>query len=113
MHELSIVMSIVEIASRELQKAEASDIEEIELEIGTLSGVELNSFDFAWQQAVKETPLQGALRKIDVIEGLGKCLHCDLEFPVQHLYDPCPECNGHLIDIKRGKELRVKSLIVT
>jgi hydrogenase nickel incorporation protein HypA/HybF len=112
MHELSIVMSIVDIASSQLQKVNASEIEEIELEIGTLSGVELNSFDFAWRQAVKQTPLDKAVRKINLIEGRGRCLDCNIEFSIQNLYDACPICNGHLIDILKGKELRVKSLIV-
>lgn len=112
MHELSIVMSIVDIAAKQLEKADASEIEEIELEIGALSGVEVNALDFAWSQAVKQTPLEKAMRKINFIEGKGKCLDCGIEFALHNLYDACPVCNGHLIDILKGKELRVKSLIV-
>jgi len=105
-------MSIVEIASRQAALAEAEAIEEIELDIGELSGVEMNAFDFAWQQAVRDTPLQHAGRVVNRIEGLGCCTDCNIEFPVHQLYDSCPVCNSHFIDIKKGKELRVKSLVV-
>jgi hydrogenase nickel incorporation protein HypA/HybF len=112
MHELSVVMSIIDIASRELQKASASVIETIELEIGTLSSIEMESFDFAWQQAVKQTSLENAERIIHSIKGVARCRCCGNEFPVQQYYQECPACNQHSVDITSGKELRVKSLTV-
>jgi len=112
MHELSIVMSIVDIATKELQKAHASCIEEIELEIGTLSGIEMESFDFAWQQAIKETPLAHAERKVNRIAAQANCPNCRLEFGIEQLWDTCPVCSSHCIQITKGKELRVKSLVV-
>ena len=112
MHELSIVMSIVEIASEQATLAKADAIEEIELDIGELSGVEMQAFDFAWQQVIKDTPLQHAERVVNRIEGLGCCTDCNIEFSVHQLYDACPVCNGHFITIKKGKELMEKSLVV-
>lgn len=47
MHELSIVMSILDIAQKQANMAQAKVVEEIELEIGELSGIEKMSFDFA------------------------------------------------------------------
>jgi hydrogenase nickel incorporation protein HypA/HybF len=113
MHELSIVMSIVEIAQQQASNANASIIEEIELDIGTLSGIEMNALDFAWQQGIKETILENAIRKINRIEGKANCLDCDKEFAIEHYYDACPTCGGHLINILQGKELKVKSLIIS
>lgn len=112
MHELSIVMSIIDIAKQQMESAHATEIEEIELEIGKLSGVEENSFEFAWKQAVRNTPLQNAVRKINRIEGLATCLDCMIDFSVKQLYDACPVCGGHFLNIKKGKELKVKSLVV-
>lgn len=113
MHELSIVMSILEIADAQARKARATAINEIELDIGMLSGVEMQAFDFAWQQAVKETPLAHATRVVNRIEGVGRCVDCNTEFQMQQLYDACPACGSHFISIQQGKELRVKSLVVT
>jgi hydrogenase nickel incorporation protein HypA/HybF len=112
MHELSIVMNIIDIATREAEKANAGRIEEIELEIGELSTVEMGAFDFAWKQAVKNTKLENASRVIHRLEGRGRCLICAAEFPIEQLYDPCPHCGRNQIEVLHGKELRVKSLVV-
>jgi hydrogenase nickel incorporation protein HypA/HybF len=112
MHELSIVMSIVSLAEKESAMNNAAGIEEIELDIGELSGIEFSAFEFAWDQAVKSTMLEKSVKVINHIAGEGRCMNCDAVFPVHQLYDPCPVCGDHFINIKKGKELRVKSLVV-
>ncbi len=113
MHELSIVMSIIEIAEKQAKTANATVIEEIELDIGTLSGVAMDALDFAWQQAVKRTMLQDSVRKINRIDAKARCLDCDTEFAIEKYDDACPSCGEHLLNILQGKELRVKSLLVS
>lgn len=112
MHELSIVMSILDIADKESDKIHASAIEEIELDIGELSGIDLSAFDFAWQQAIKTTRLENTFRKINHIEGEGRCIDCETVFVMHNLYDSCPNCGDHFINIQKGKELRVRSLTI-
>ena len=113
MHELSIVMSIVDIAQQQAEKANADIIDEIEIDIGCLSTIQIEAFEFAWQQCVKQTILENAIKKINRIKGKARCLDCEISFPLENLYDACPKCGQHLIDIVKGKELRVKSLIVS
>ncbi len=113
MHELSVVMSIIDIAEKEALAANASIVEEIELDIGALSGIELDALEFAWQQAVKNTKLENAIKRINHIEAKAKCTNCDTGFTIEHFYDSCPVCGGHFFGILQGKELRVKSLIVS
>jgi hydrogenase nickel incorporation protein HypA/HybF len=112
MHELSIVMSIVDLATKEAAKHHASAIEEIELDIGCLSGIDMDSFDFAWQQAVKRTILESAKKKVNRIEGKARCSDCDTHFTMVQLFDSCPNCNSHLAEIINGKELKVKTLVL-
>src|SRR5210317_1351272 len=95
MHELSIAMGIVDIAEKETRKANAQKVELIELEIGVLSGVEIYALDFAWPQAIKNTVLEHAEKKVNIIPGKGKCLECQHEFNMENYYDSCPECNSH------------------
>lgn len=113
MHELSIVMSIIKIAEDEAIKNNASGIEEIELDIGELSGIEMTAFDFAWEQAIKSTLLEGSKRSINRIAGEGRCTDCNSVFLMQQQYEPCPACGQYLIKTEKGKELRVKSLVLT
>jgi len=113
MHELSIVMGIVEIAEQHAEQANATIIDEIEIDIGCLSTVEINAFEFAWSQGVKQTILEGTVKKINRITGKAQCMDCDAIFNVENLYDACPICGKHLLIILGGKELRVKTLLVS
>ncbi len=110
MHELSIVMGIIDIAKKELEKAKLSKVETIELDIGTLSGVEFEALDFAWKMAVNDTVLENAERKINRIEAKAKCVSCGHIFKTRSVFDQCPKCNELFSEILSGKELRVKSL---
>ena len=112
MHELSIAMGIVKIAETETKKAGASHVERIELEIGTLAGIEFGSLEFVWPLAVKDTVLEQAERQIEVIPGQARCMDCDTLFEVEKYYDACPKCRSNLKAIIRGRELRVKALEV-
>lgn len=112
MHELSVAMGIVKIAESETRKAGASQVECIELEIGTLAGIEFGSLNFVWPLAVKDTVLEKAEKRIDIIQGQARCMDCDTLFGVEKYYDACPNCSSNLKAILKGKELRVKALEV-
>jgi hydrogenase nickel incorporation protein HypA/HybF len=112
MHELSIVMNIVDIATQQAEQAHAHTVEEIELVIGELSGIEMSSFDFAWKQGIKNSVLQEAKLVVQRPEGRGFCPDCDRTFPMHRLFDGCPDCGSHFVAIRQGKEMRVKSLVV-
>lgn len=113
MHELSIVLGVVDIANNEFKKANASKVERIELEIGKMSGVEPMALDFAWPEATKNTILEKAERVIDYIPGKAKCMECGTVFDVSYMYDECPACQSYFKDIFQGKELRVRALVVS
>lgn len=112
MHELSIVMSIVETAEEKVKENHAESVESIDLVIGDLAGVESDALDFAWDSAVKNTVLQSAKRNIIHVPAKAKCLECDCEFEIKELYDECPLCGEHLLQIVQGKELQIKSMVL-
>jgi len=113
MHELSIALGILKIAENETAKAHAKKVEVIELEIGTLAGIEFDSLDFVWPSAVKNTVLEHAKRKMNIIQAKAKCIDCDHIYEIDKYYDSCPICDSYFKGIIQGKELRVKSLEVT
>ena len=112
MHELSIALSIIDIAEKEVKKNAASEVIEIELEIGKLSGIEPYALDFAWDQAIVNTVLEKAERKTQYVEARAVCQDCSHEFDIENIYDECPACKSYMKELKSGKELRVKSLTV-
>ncbi len=113
MHELSIVMGIVDIANDEVQKHHARKVESIELEIGTMSGVEFGALEFAWDAGVRNTILEHSDIVINKVQATARCSDCGTEFLVTEPFSPCPVCNNVLIEYLKGKELRVKSLTVS
>jgi len=112
MHELSIAMGIVKIAEDETKKANAEKVTKIELVVGVLSGIEIDSLEFVWSSAVKDSVLEKAELEIIQISGRGKCADCDTEFDMENIYDCCPNCNSNFKGILKGKELKVKALEV-
>ncbi|MDR1258693.1 MAG: hydrogenase maturation nickel metallochaperone HypA [Tannerellaceae bacterium] len=112
MHELSIAQSIVELAEEQAAKRRASGVEEVEIEIGRLAGVESQTLRFALQSAVKNTMLEKAHIVCHDIDGEGRCGDCDATFAMPELFTPCPRCGSYAVRLIRGKELRLKSIII-
>lgn len=107
---MSVAMGIVRIAQEEAEKANIDSFAAIDLEIGTLAGIEFDSLDFVWEAAIKDTVLEKAEKRINKIQALAKCSDCHHEFSIKFIHDSCPKCGSFLKLILRGKELRVKSL---
>ena len=110
MHELSIVTSIIEIAEREVKKAQAQSINMIELDIGILSGVEMQAFDFAWNEAKGNSSVENAKRIVNRIPAKTLCRDCKHQFTAESLYELCPKCEGINTQLLQGKEMKVRSL---
>lgn len=112
MHELSIVLNIIDMVEREARNAGAERVKGLELLMGRFSTIEPAAFDLAWQQAIKNTLLQDAELVVRHIPGKARCLECGHAFSMEELYDPCPQCGSHLSDIVEGKELKIQSITI-
>lgn len=112
MHELSIVMNIIEIAEAQVEAHDATHVESIDLEIGELATVEMDAFHFAWNAGIRNTSLEHAEKTIHRTKGKANCTECHSNFPVNDLYFSCPTCGGVECNIVQGRELRVKSLTI-
>lgn len=112
MHEMSIAQSIVELAEEQARSRHSEAVEELELEIGRLAGVELHTLDFALESAVKGSMLEQASIVRHIIDGEGRCMDCGQLFPMNALFTPCPVCGSYCVKIIKGKELRVKSIVI-
>ena len=112
MHEFSIALSIIEIAEAEAKKADATEIAELVLDIGTLSGIEFQALDTAMEMAVKNTLLENAQIKVNKIQARARCSDCGEEFDIENIFDSCPKCGGLYHELLCGKELQIKSLVV-
>ena len=112
MHELSIALSIVELAEEEARKANAYVISKVEVEIGTMAGIENEALIFCWDSAIEGTIASKAELVIHSIKGEAHCLECGKDFPAENFFVECPYCKSFRYQIIKGKELRVSSLLV-
>jgi hydrogenase nickel incorporation protein HypA/HybF len=110
MHELSIAMSVVELAEEEAERR-GVQVEAIHLKLGALSGVVKEALLSCYEMACENTPLQGSRLIIDEVPVVVFCPSCRtrrLLHSVQLFC--CSECGTPCSEILQGKELEVVAL---
>jgi hydrogenase nickel incorporation protein HypA/HybF len=112
MHEMSIAMNIIEIASSAARAEGARAIGCIELEIGTMAGIMLESLEFCFEAAAKGTLAEGAVLDITSIPAEGRCTVCNKISAVDSLAAQCPYCGAYLLGLLKGTELKIKAITV-
>ncbi|MFQ6605573.1 MAG: hydrogenase maturation nickel metallochaperone HypA [Fidelibacterota bacterium] len=112
MHEMTIALNIVQLADDFARREQARIIEAIDLEIGELSGVVIDSLEFCFQAAVKNTMAEAADINIHPIAGQGRCTSCDSEFRMKHWPQACPTCQGWGVQVIAGREMKVRSITI-
>lgn len=112
MHELSIALSIAESAEEAARKNHASVITKVEVEIGTMAGVETEALLFAWDSVIQGTMAENAPLVINTVQAEAHCLECGKDFPIDNFFSICPHCNSYKYQVVKGKELRVSSLTI-
>jgi hydrogenase nickel incorporation protein HypA/HybF len=69
MHELSIAVSIVELASEEAERHRPARVEAVHLKLGALSGVVKDALLFSWDLACDNTAIAGCRLAIEDAPG--------------------------------------------
>jgi hydrogenase nickel incorporation protein HypA/HybF len=112
MHELAIATDIITIVESSARNSGASIVEAIELEIGELSGIETEALRMALEISVKNTLMDGAEIRLLQIKGEAHCLDCGRDSEMHDLFSVCPYCSSFRRDITKGKEMKIKSIVV-
>ena len=69
MHELSLAMSLIELAEAETAKSGNSRIVSVKVIVGQQSGVDPDAFCFMLDLAKKNTMLENAVIDLDIVDG--------------------------------------------
>ncbi|NND09012.1 MAG: hydrogenase maturation nickel metallochaperone HypA [Saprospiraceae bacterium] len=110
MHELSIVLNILEIAEHQLKEHAGNKVDAIELEIGTMAGIEMDAFHFAWDAALPGSVLERCKLTIHSVDAKALCSECGYMYRMLEHYMACPACGSFRNSMIQGKELKVNSL---
>ncbi len=110
MHELSIAMSIIEMAQEEAERRQV-EIDAVHLELGMLSGVVKEALLFSYEIACDGTPLQGSRLVVKEIPIEVYCPACDKQQTLSSMqWFCCPECGTPASEVIHGKELAITAL---
>ena len=112
MHELSIAHSILSIAENAIPENSNAFVTSVCLQIGELSGIEIESLEFAFSIIKADTLLQKAELEIQIIKGEALCSECNTIFPLSSYGTCCPQCNSYSMKILNGREMRVLNIVV-
>lgn len=109
MHELSIVMNILEVVEENARQHHAQKVIEVELNVGMLSGVEFEALEFAFEHVTKSDLMNNVRFLINKIQPMAKCTECNHEFETMHYAAKCPQCGSFRTEIIKGDELMIQS----
>ena len=113
MHELSIAMSIVELAEEESQRLGGLPVTAVHLRLGFLAGVAKDALLSCYEMACEDTPLKGSRLVVEEVPAVLYCPTCDARHPVRSPeWFCCSECGSLTSEIVQGKELEVVSMEV-
>ena len=112
MHEMSLAEGVLQVIEDSARQNGFTQVKTVWLEIGELSGVEVEAMRFCFDAVVKGTLAEGARLEIVATEGQGRCLTCGQTVHIQLRYDPCPLCGGYPVEPVGGLEMKVKELEV-
>ena len=110
MHELSIAHSILAIAEKAAVANSLAVVTGVGLQIGELSGIEIDSLEFAFSLIKADTLLQKAELNIEIVKGEAVCTECNTIFPISSYGSCCPGCKGYSMQILKGKEMKVLNI---
>ena len=112
MHELSIAMSLVELAEEEAERR-GVQVLAVHLRLGALSGVVKEALLSCYEMVCEGTPLQGSRLVVEDVPILIMCPHCRApRMVVSMQLFCCAECGAPAAEVAQGKELEVVALEV-
>jgi len=111
MHELSIALSIVEMATEESNKRGGAKVDAVHLKLGRLSGVVQDALLFSWEVACQGTTLENSRLEITEIPVRVHCENCKTDQTLEAINNfSCPVCSAPTPKILQGRELEVTAL---
>ncbi|MBN2293891.1 MAG: hydrogenase maturation nickel metallochaperone HypA [Pirellulales bacterium] len=111
MHELSIVETLISQVQKEVQQSgQRGRVVRLDLVIGRLSGVNVDSVRFAFELLSPDTPLEGAELSIEEPRAVCRCEDCKAETEIEELVASCPVCGGLNVIMAGGQDLMLDSI---
>ncbi len=112
MHELSIALSIVDLAAEEAERRGVK-VNAVHLRLGPLAGVVKDALLFSYDLACEGTPLDKSRLIIEEVPVMVHCSRCETDREPISLQDlRCSVCGDPTYEIVQGREMEIAALEV-
>jgi hydrogenase nickel incorporation protein HypA/HybF len=106
MHELSIALSMIEMATEEAERRGGAKVSALHVKLGPLSGVVKDALLFSYEVASNGTMLEGSQLEIEDVPVVIYCSECHEERRLESIQRfCCPVCGTLSSEVVRGREL--------
>ncbi|CAG0974368.1 Hydrogenase maturation factor HybF [Burkholderiales bacterium] len=112
MHEMSLAEGVLQVIEDTARREGFGRVKEVRLEIGRLSGVEVESLRFCFDAVTRGSVAAGAALEIIFLPGRAWCFPCGKAVEVATELATCPHCGGIELQVQGGDEMRIKDLLV-
>ena len=112
MHEMSLAEGVLQLIEDAAHQQEFAKVTAVWLEIGQLSGGEVEAMEFCFEAVMRDSIADGARLEIIALPGIGWCMQCAMTVPMTEVFGECPQCGSHQMQVTGGTEMRVKELEV-
>ena len=111
MHELSIALSIVDIAVEESERRGGAIVHTVHIKLGPLAGVIKEALESAYSIARESSPFGGSRLVIEETQVIIFCSQCQTEQPIESLQRMCcSACDTPGDKVVRGRELEIVAM---
>ncbi|MEI6807930.1 MAG: hydrogenase maturation nickel metallochaperone HypA [bacterium] len=110
MHELSIVQALVEEVEKIRVRENAAGVVSVTVQIGALSGVELESLNFSFPMAIEGTGMANAALVITKTPAEVTCDECGEKSEPYLEHMRCGACGSEQVRLSGGREVMIKSV---
>jgi hydrogenase nickel incorporation protein HypA/HybF len=114
MHELSVALSLVEVACEKAELLGNVRVDAVCVRVGPFSGVVKDALSFCFEAAAQGTRIAGARLEVEDVPLVVFCPRCAEEREIasaQHLR--CPICDELTPEVMSGRELELTALEVS
>jgi hydrogenase nickel incorporation protein HypA/HybF len=110
MHEISLLMSIINKISKLCEQNNWKRVLRVTLKVGHLRQIDPEMFTFAFSLATVGTTMESAEISIIEMPIIIKCRACDANSDTEDSKLVCPDCGSNKVDIISGTEFIIESI---
>ncbi len=112
MHEMSLNEGVLQVLQDHAKSQGFARVKTVWLEIGELSGVEIEAMRFGFDVVMKGSLADGAKLEIIRVPGHAWCMPCEKSVQVAQLFEACPDCGSYQLQVTSGDQMQIKELEV-